>query len=118
MLAWLRKPEYCFINIFLTCRLRTRIRQLASLVFASDSHSIDKRQTPERKQFSTWHPCNAQYVCMSKLLHQNNIPKHDGELLGFIWHLYSFGEFTPKWTPEGNSGNSEGASVLNCSNGF
>ena len=36
-------------------------------------------------------------------------------LLGFEWQLGNFSEFTPKWTPEGNSGNYKDASILNCS---
>ena len=57
--------------------------------FTSDSQSTGKNETPEKKH-NIQHRCNAQYICMIKLMDQNialNILKG---LLRFKWWKMNF----------------------------
>ena len=102
----------------MTCRLRTSIRQL--LRYRSSLRNTFYRRelnTEKREQHSTWHMCNAQYVCMIKLMHQIETLNMIYGLLGFKCSKDNFIEFSPEMDFRGQFWHLGSVSHFNYSNG-
>ena len=69
----------CLASLITNCKasgklldliINDQVFAIGMSILSSDSCSIDKKQTPERENNNQpWHRCNAQYVCMIKLMH-------------------------------------------------
>ena len=105
MLAWFRKPEYCFRNKLLTRRLGSSIRQLQRRSYLR-SHVLPEgtEHRKEKTTFNTWHMCNAQYVCMNSLMHFVEALNMLDKFLGFVWQLCNYDEINPEMDPGGHFG--------------
>ena len=74
-------------------------------MFTSD-HVLPKGEinTGKKNNNHSWHRCNAQYVCMSKLMHFDKALNMFDGLLGFAWQLCNFSGINPEMDLGGHSG--------------